>query len=233
MQSLRQAALSLLVILAILLSIGNAGNAAYASWIIPSGHYQYREKSDAQTRTFAWQISYLDDFVEITVDGEDYQTVNRCLDGGETIFWSAAKEDGTEVSAVREKNELIITRIEAGRRTIERQAIDERPWFQPLSYSLRRFLQSGEESITFWGIRMDTDRAVLLKATKIGREDVTLNNNTQPAMKVEIRLAGLMSIFWRGVYWYSRDNGLFLQFENSLKLPGVADKIVLVEKPGS
>lgn len=199
---------------------------------IPSGQYIYREKSGDRQQTFSWHISYRRDFVEITVDAEAYQTLNRCTGNGETVFWSVTKKDGSELSAVREDDELIINRTGADGKTIWRHPIDDHPWFQPLSYSLRPFLQSDQESIVFWGIRMDTEKVVLLRAKKIGPESIRLERRTEPAMKVEIRLVGLLSMFWHGTYWYSLADGLFLRFENGVNLPGAVGKIVLVERPG-
>lgn len=224
----RRAALSGLLILAA--SIAATGSAS-ASWKISSGQYQYREDRGDHTRVLSWQIAYPDGLVEIHVDAEDYRTVNLCRENGETVFWSVTKKDGSRASAVRERDELVITRSGESGQTVRRQSIDERPWFQPLSYSLRMFLQSDLETITFWGIRMDTDKAVLLQAEKIGPENLVLENRAVPALKVKIRLTGLLSLFWHGFYWYSREDGLFLCFENKVDFPGVTSRIFLVEKP--
>jgi len=196
--------------------ISPADYAARAASAIPSGTYKYLETSGEQTSQFYWHISYPEELVEIKVDSTEYKTVNRCRKDGETVFWSARKGDGQTVSAVRNGHELAVTRVENGKQSVKTYKIDERPWFQPISYSLHDFLASDRESITFWSIRMDTGKPVVLKAQKTGTDSLTLENDPVPAVKIDVRLDGPLSMFWRGSYWYRLQDGLFLKHQSKL-----------------
>jgi hypothetical protein len=117
---------------------------------IPEGIYHYLEQSERGDSQFEWRISYPGDLFEISVDSKEYKTFNRCRPDGETIFWSATSSDGLEVSAERQNDVLIVTQTsEEIQKTIE-YAIDDRSWYQPLSYSLRELLSSERKSAEFW-----------------------------------------------------------------------------------
>ena len=193
---------------------------------IPAGTYHYLEQSEKGISHFEWRISYPGNLVEITVESRDYRTFNRCRPDGETIFWSVSRSDGLEVSAERENDVLIITQTSTrGKKTVEYD-IDGRPWYQPLSYSLVEFLASERQSAEFWCIRMDTNKPVMLRATKNGREELIIEDQLYTSVKVEIKATGLLSMLWSGSYWFNADNDLFLQYTSRIGIPGMASKNV-------
>ena len=193
---------------------------------IPAGAYQYLEQSEKGASPFEWRISYPGDLVEISVDSEEYKTFNRCQMDGETLFWSVFRSDGLVVSAERQDDVLIITQTSKGATSTVKYHIDDRPWYQPLSFSLHELLSGKWQSIEFWSIRIDTNEPVLLKATRIGTEDLNIENQVFSAVIVEIKATGLLSMFWSGSYWFSEDNDLFLKYKSRISVPGMADKNV-------
>lgn len=219
-----------IIILTLFQSISVYSSAsAYRS--IPDGTYQYIEERNGRKIPFLWCIAYSDDVVEIEVETVEYKTFNRCRHDGETIYWFARnKKDGSEISAVRANDELIITVSVAGSQTTTAQKIKDLPWFQPLSYSLRNFLAADQSSITFYSIRMDTNKVVKLEANKIGFEQIILDNQIKSATKVEIRATGAFSAFWYGICWYDDENGLFLKFRNGISFLNVLKGIDFVRK---
>jgi hypothetical protein len=64
---------------------------------------------------------------------------------------------------------------------------------------------------------MDTNTPVLLKATKTGTDNLSIENQVFSAAKVGIKVAGLLSVFWSGSYWFGQDNDLFLHYKQSYR----------------
>lgn len=198
---------------------------------IPAATYHYLEQSEKGASHIEWQISYHGDLVEITVESGEYKTFNSCRLDGETIFWSVSRSDGLEVSAERKNDVLIISQATTrGQKTVEYE-IDGRPWYQPLSYSLVELLASERHSAEFWCIRMDTNKPVLLRATKRRTEKLIIENQLYTAVRVDIKATGLLSKFWSGSYWFNADNDLFLQFNSRVGVPGMVDtNVTLVSR---
>ena len=75
---------------------------------------------------------------------------------------------------------------------------------------------------------MDTNEPLLLKATRIGTEDLKIENQVFSAVIVEIKATGLLSMFWSGSYWFSEDNDLFLKYKSRISVPGMEDRNVML-----
>jgi SAM-dependent methyltransferase len=95
------------------------------------------------------------------------------------------------IIAERQGDELKISGVRYGEVYEETVELEERPWYQPLSYSLRNFLGSEAESMSFWTIRTDTVEATTLQVKKAGEEEITINGKRIMAQKVELRAEGL------------------------------------------
>jgi hypothetical protein len=96
-----------------------------------------------------------------------------------------------DIIAKRQGDELNISGVRYGEVYEETVELEERPWYQPLSYSLRNFLGSEAESMSFWTIRTDTVEATTLQVKKAGEEEITINGKRIMAQKVELRAEGL------------------------------------------
>jgi len=90
--------------------------------------------------------------------------------------------------------------------------IDEDPWFQALSYSLRDFNTSDRHTMRFWLVRQDTLEPVKLSADKVAKEKNSLCNGEQ-AVTIEIRPVGLLSPFWHATYWFRKDDNVLCRYE--------------------
>ncbi|HSO09404.1 MAG TPA: hypothetical protein VLR45_05405 [Desulfoprunum sp.] len=52
--------------------------------------------------------------------------------------------------------------------------VDDRPWFQPLSFSLGAFLATPQSEVSFWMIRSDNLEVVAMQAAKGEVEEITV-----------------------------------------------------------
>jgi hypothetical protein len=194
---------------------------------IPSGSYSYRETIGEVTTYFYWQLEEQEQQRIVTVHEKKKSFVNLCLADGATWRWQLKDTDNNhDIIAERQGDELKISGIRYGEVYEETVELDERPWFQPLSYSLRDFLGSEEESMSFWTIRTDTLEATTLQVKKEGEEEISVNGKKIMAQRVELRAEGFFSHFWHGTYWFRKSDKLFLMYRSVHGSPGKPETVV-------
>lgn len=222
-----RAALPLLVLLAMAVPpLFPAGSAAET--------YGYQEKTGTRTSFFQWQLAVDQaQLATITAREEKALYVNVCDNSGATHEWRMQKEDA-EVTARRLGNELHIHGRQAGETIDERITLDDSPWFQPLSYSLRRSLVTGRgREQTFWMIRPDKLRPQKFQAVREGEENISTPAGCFRAVRVRISPAGLLACVWRGYYWFRLEDGLFLRYEGAHGPPGTPKTTISLAPPGT
>ncbi len=222
------------IIALIILCVNVATNAiADESYLtVPAGIFGYQEKVGDKVIPFNWQAKQSDDRVTITVFEDKKAFYNLCTPDGETLKWRITEKGKHDIHAVRQGNTLLISGIRNGKEFSEEISIDERPWYQPLSFSLGKFLNSTAQETSFWVIRADNIEVIALTAKKIGEEVLRIKGEDIPTQKVEIRAEGFFSKFWSARYWYRKNDNLFMRYQSVHGLPGTDETIVeLVKSP--
>lgn len=200
---------------------------------IPSGIFGYLETVGNKVIPFNWQVKRQDGNLLITVTEEGKIFFNLCTDNGETLKWRIQVDGKHDLTAERRENTLHIQGTRFGNEYDDTVEIDERPWYQPLSFSLGSFLNSEKEDISFWVIRADKIEVIALTAKKLGVEEIMFAGSKVPAKKIVIRAEGFYSQFWHATYWYRESDNLFLRYQSVHGLPGTDETIVeLVKTPG-
>lgn len=190
----------------------------------------YQENTGWQVKKFQWQHASFADREVITVHEENGVFVNHCDRTGRTLSWQFRQGESTDIEAVRRGNELKITGTMEGRRIDSTHTLDERPWYQPLSFSLRFFLAAGVSETSFWTIRSDTLDVVTMQAKRQGADEVEIAGQSVPALKVEIRRAGLFSSLWHGTFWFREADGLFVRYQGVHGPPGTSETVVQLQR---
>ena len=195
---------------------------------------RYREQTGADSFLFSWQADAAQDGATVTVtqrQGEEvFQSVNTLE--GSTTSWHYTKIPDTDVRVERVGNHLRFRGRVAGEPIDKQETIDGRPWFQPLSYSLRCMVSRQEEQASFWTIRPDTLETLTLKAQREGSARLPQDNGTElSASKMVIRLDGLMSALWSAEYWFRQGDNLFVQYRGTHGPPGTAETIISLVQP--
>lgn len=195
--------------------------------------YSYNETVGEISAPFYWKIEERKQQKIISINEKGKSFINLCSGDGETWEWQYMDSDKKHnIIAKRVGNELKITGICNGKNCDKIMEIDERPWYQPLSYSLRNFLQSDQKSISFWTIRADTLEVTPMKVEKQGEKEILINEKTMPALKVELRAEGFYSHFWHGTYWYRKSDKVFLMYRSVHGPVGTPETIVeLMQEP--
>lgn len=199
---------------------------------IPEGIFGYKETVGEKISPFNWEAQETKDGVVIKVFENLKSFHNFCLEDGSTVKWTIEEQEKYDIIAERKGNTLHIQGTLFGETVDENITIDERPWYQPLSYSLGNFLNSDKTDTSFWVIRADTIEVLALTAKKKGEETVMVGETPVLAQKIEIRAEGFKSKFWHATYWYRKSDNLFVRYQSVHGLPGTDETIVeLVKSP--
>jgi len=134
----------------------------------------------------------------------------------ETIEWKFKNpKKYLDVTAVREGNKIILTGSFDGKANNKKELnIDARPWHQIFQLGLMKFAVTDTKvnSIEFWGLRPDSpETAGVLAASKDKLETIEINGKKIETSKLRIGLAGWLSIFWTGDYWFRLSDGLYIK----------------------
>lgn len=193
--------------------------------------YTYQEKVGDKIIPFYWHTEQEDDQISVLVYEKEKSFVNVCRADGSTQQWRFTHKNRHDISASRQGNIIQLSGTIEGEPLERTYEIDDRPWFQPLSFSLRGFLDSAEKKVSFWTIRVDSLKPVALVARKLGDEEVTLQGETVAAQKVELRAEGFYSPFWHADYWFRKKDNIFLMYRGVHGLPGTEETVVTLVGP--
>ena len=195
--------------------------------------YRYIENTGPQTSFFTWQLDFNNELMAtVTSREEKVLYVNICDQSGATCTWRMEKED-VRIWAQRRGNELYVRGREAGEPIEKVFSLDSAPWFQPLSYSLRRFLATDEQKQVFWMIRLDKLKPMKFQAVREGVEEIATTGSKCKAVKIKISPTGLFSCFWHAYYWFRQEDGLFLRYEGTHGPPGTPKTIINLAPPAT
>lgn len=192
--------------------------------------FLYHEQTGEEGFTYVWRAEQGSGKVTITQDQGDKVYSSICTPDGTTLSWHYTSQPDTDIRAERIGNRIHFKGKFAGKEIDRDQAIDPRPWFQPLSFSLQTMLADDQHSVRFWTIRPDTLEVVAMKAEQSGRAQIALANaSSQQARKVVIRLDGLLSALWHAEYWFRQSDHVFVHYQGIHGPPGTAaTKISLI-----
>lgn len=223
-----------IVLLSIVVSASSTIAGTKYSTDLPRGFFGYIERVGEKESSFNWQAQKENGLILIRVFEENKKFLNFCRNNGETQKWRIVVENKHDITAERNGNTLHIYGTRFGESYDTTVEIDERPWYQPLSFSLGNFLDSDRQKISFWVIRADKIEVIALTAEKIGVETLMFDGKKVSTQKVEIRAEGFYSKFWSASYWYRKSDNLFLRYKSVHGVPGTAATTVrLVTVPNS
>jgi len=134
----------------------------------------------------------------------------------ETLDWKLNNpEKNIKVTAKRVNDRIILTgafdKKENNRKEI---GIDGRKWLQIYQLGLMKFALNGkkDESFEFWTLNPDDPgSAMVLFANQKGAQAIEVNGEKTAADSLKIGLAGLLSVFWSGDYWFRLSDGIFIK----------------------
>lgn len=180
----------------------------------------YRRQTGDTGHDFALSYSRGSD-VAIEVSSDSGNERARCdADGGTQRWMLENGQQQTRVQVIRQKNTLHLSGTLAGKGILKTLQLDEAPWYQFLSWSLRDFLRSQQKKTTFWSLRPETMKAYKMEAENLGATTIVQRGESRSALQVRIRPTGLFSSFWHGDYWFEPTRLTFLRYEAVHGPPG-------------
>lgn len=193
-----------------------------------SNIYQYQEQKGKKITPFTWKIESTGTEVRISVFKKEKSYTSTCNKNGETREWQLDNGSRGTFEAIKNGNLLNVT----GKRGKDKEpyenavGLNDQPWFQPLYYSLGRFLKSSYRDISFWTIQEGEIEPVVLSARKRGMETVTVNGERIEAQKIEVHSDDFFSKLWRGFYWFRKSDNRLVMYRSTPGVPGVNETVV-------
>jgi hypothetical protein len=188
--------------------------------------YHYKEVTGDSVTEVAWRLRKGATYVltytspaeqHVTTTGHDYDTRR----------WQLTVENGqTNFLAERTGQTILVRGTFKGTPIDKRLEVDESPWYQATSLSLRQLVTSGDSERVFWTIRMDTLTAHKIKAIKKGIEFIESGGSRKELLRIRLTLPGLLAPFWKSDYWFALPEGIFFRFKGPSGPPGSPMTIV-------
>ncbi|GAB6905956.1 conserved hypothetical protein [Desulfosarcina cetonica] len=182
--------------------------------------YHYREVTGKSVKTAEWRLRKAEGFTltytsptqrHVTTTGPDYATRR----------WTVTADSGqTDFTAERIGRTIHLHGRFKGQAVDKDLAIDDAPWYQATSLSLRGFIASDDRTRVFWTIRYGTLSVHKIKAIKQGTEPVDPPDGRHARMHIRLTLTGLLAPFWKSDYWFSLPDGIFQTFRGPSGPPG-------------
>lgn len=194
--------------------------AARQAWCAETESHEYLETIGDTRQIVHWCVEKSDN-TRMFWKNEDEFSVIQSSGPYASISWEGTnRKDDTTISAHRQGDTIVLEGTLRGDPISKTVAIDTAPWYQSLSWSLRRLVLSDDTQIEFWTMRPDTLEIHKMVARKKGEEEMPIEGATGPVVKLEVRLKGMLSPFWSSTYWYRKTDGVWLRYEGPSGPPG-------------
>jgi hypothetical protein len=188
--------------------------------------HRYTETTEEIRQRIEWRLEKAQDYILTSTSTEEV-SVCRIDPSFDTHQWQVRRLDqDTQMTAQRVDREIHVSgRLEGA--SIERTLkIDDDPWYQAGSISLRAFVQSTRDKTRFWILRPGKFTAHKLQATRRGIESLEVGGQAVSAHKIDVCLTGWKAPFWSATYWFRAEDGVFLRYQGASGPPGSPETIV-------
>ncbi|BBO78361.1 hypothetical protein DSCW_57780 [Desulfosarcina widdelii] len=182
--------------------------------------HHYREVTGTTSEEVCWHLTRGDTLI-LTYTSPTERHVTTTGSGYRTIRWQVTDTaDGTDFVAERSEDTIVIKGRFKGEPIHQRLDIDDAPWYQATSLSLRGLIASNDSHRVFWTIRPDTLTPHKIKAVKKEIETVASEENQKKLQHIRLRTTGMLAPFWKSDYWFTLPRGIFQRFEGPSGPPG-------------
>lgn len=143
-------------------------------------------------------------------------------------------KEGTDLKISRVRNLLQIRGTVNGKKIEKDLEIDEKLWYQNFEFCLAGFARSKATETKFLVLNKEIFSVNTMSARKKGMEEIVINGETIKAQKVELRLTGFLSLFWKAECWYGTIDAagsepIFLMYKGTTG-PGTPETVIVLKK---
>ncbi len=182
--------------------------------------YRYQQRTGSQVDYFDWQLSR-GSGLHLKTRQQLELTETRFNNDLTTLSWKMQNpESQTDLTVERLGNLLVMKGVFAGKVINKEVQIDDAPWYQALSVSLRQFTDHTAETIQFWSIRSDTLDVHRLQVIRQKNTLIDIGNDSVPTIQLKIQPTGWRAPFWSANYWLREQDGVFLRYQGRSGPPG-------------
>ena len=143
--------------------------------------------------------------------------------GVERAWKSFNVREGTQVSAVRSGDSLLLTGTYRKKPVTKSYALKGIAWKQMIPFDLADFAISKSASLTFLSIALMGPYALKtaqMQAKRIGEEMISYKGEKTAAIHIRVSPTGIFAALWHGDYWFRKNDGVFIRSE-STGMPGM------------
>jgi len=205
-----------------------------AAKVTTAEQFDYFEETGADRVKITWRLEKRKNSIVLTSTKStgrvDIYTNNPSL---ASLQWESKNpSQNTDILAKRDKNVILISGTLEGETIAKKVKIDRSPWYQSLSFSLTSLAKSDKASNIFWVLRPNDLAAVKMKARKIKTESIKAGGRKVEAERIKVVLPGFRSMFWHGLYWFRKDDGVFIKYQGKKGPPGTPITVTTLTKEG-
>lgn len=182
--------------------------------------YRYQQQTGSQVDYFDWHLNR-GAFLHLQTRQQMELTETRFNNDLSTLSWKIQNPDSrTDLIVERRGNTLVMQGLFEGKVVNQEEPIDEAPWYQALSVSLRQFTDHEKDIIHFWSIRPDTLDIHRLQVTRQKNTLIDIGNDSVSTIQLKIQPTGWRAPFWSANYWLREHDGVFLRYQSRSGPPG-------------
>jgi hypothetical protein len=134
----------------------------------------------------------------------------------DTLSWDYDNPgENTKITALKKKDKIYLKGIHKGKQINKTFTTNDLPWNQSFNIGLEKFALSTEKSLKFRAIGTSGPGDMKITTFSVKKENVAaiiVGSKKVEALHVQISLSGLLSIFWKGNYYYRKADGTFLSY---------------------
>ncbi len=157
-----------------------------------------------------WEISEEQDYLEfIQTDSDGVK--HFISDFGGSVQQMVFQNPGNQELLSGERIQNLIF-IESPEGSVNVKLSPDGYWYQPLGPSLFEFILSSEQKRSFSIIDLESLKGHSMVIRKKGEEEISIMGRMRSAVRAELRMGGVLSPFWSGQYWFSKETGILLRY---------------------
>lgn len=189
----------------------------------------YTSKTKKETITHRFEIKIWPEKKEILLHskGNNKESIQHFLVDSkwDTQSWSYLnKANSNRMKGIRVGQEVEFSGTYKGKEIKKTFNLKSYPWNQVFHMGLETFIGSKEKKYIFWAIGTRGRGA-----TKISRFKAKKKSKKNQIQHVTISLTGILSMFWRGHYYFRLKDNIFIKYKGN-DGPGTAQKEIRLTK---
>lgn len=189
-------------------------------------HYQYVREEAGEQVPVKWLLEKEEGYT-LNYYAADEKAVTETDNNLSTLRWTCVNvPEGTDIKAERYNNTIQLNGMLQGEPLSRVIRIDEAPWYQATTLSLRTFVLSDKTSMAFWVLRPQCLKPYKLIAEKKSVEYRDVLGRSVAVQTIRISPGGMLAALWSCEYWFKKDDGMLIKCETPTGPPGSPDVVV-------